>query len=65
MEISQELEPGQMVQISKGPFQGLEAIVTRLINARERLEILIEWMGRTLQAEAGVSDVLPLHPVRL
>ena len=54
-----------MVQISKGPFQGLEAIVTRLINARERLEILIEWMGRTLQAEAGVSDVLPLHPVRL
>jgi hypothetical protein len=38
----------------------LEAVITRLIPSKERVEILIEWMGRTLYAEANVDDVLPL-----
>ena len=60
VEINQGLEPGQSVQITQGPFQGLEALVTRLITARERVEILIEWMGRSLRAEARVADLVPL-----
>jgi transcriptional antiterminator RfaH len=60
VEISRVLEPGQEVEITQGPFQGLKALVTRLITARERVEILIEWMGRTLHAEAGVTDLEPL-----
>jgi transcription antitermination factor NusG len=57
MEINHPLEPGQNVQIAQGPFQGMEALVTRLITARERVEILIEWMGRSLHAEADISDL--------
>ena len=64
VEVNQALEPGQNVQITQGPFQGLEALVTRLITARERVEILVEWMGRTLPAEAGVADLLPLTDLR-
>jgi transcriptional antiterminator RfaH len=60
LEINRGLEPGQNVQISQGPFQGLEALVTRLITARDRVEILIEWMGRSLHAEASVADLVPL-----
>ena len=60
VEIDQGLEPGQNVQITQGPFQGLEALVTRLIAARDRVEILIEWMGRSLHAEASVADLVPL-----
>ncbi len=60
VEVNRALEPGQNVQITRGPFQGLEALVTRLITARERVEILIEWMGRTLHAEASVADLVPL-----
>jgi transcriptional antiterminator RfaH len=60
VEISRALEPGLEVEITQGPFQGLKALVTRLITARERVEILIEWMGRTLRAEAGVTDLEPL-----
>ena len=60
VEINQGLEPGQNVQIAQGPFQGLEALVTRLIAARDRVEILIEWMGRSLRAEARVTDLAPL-----
>jgi transcriptional antiterminator RfaH len=61
VEISLGLEPGQEVEITQGPFQGLTALVTRLISARERVEILIEWMGRTLRAEAHVTDLVPVN----
>src|ERR1700741_5123928 len=60
VQIDQALEPGQHVQITQGPFQVWEALVTRLITARERVEILIEWMGRSLHAETSVADLLPL-----
>jgi transcriptional antiterminator RfaH len=61
VEINQGFEPGQNVQIAQGPFQGLEALVTRLIAARDRVEILIEWMGRSLHAEASLADLAPLN----
>jgi transcriptional antiterminator RfaH len=64
VEVAQALEPGQSVRIVQGPFQGLEALVTRVISARERVEILMEWMGRTLQAEARGADLLPLTDPR-
>jgi transcriptional antiterminator RfaH len=60
VEISRALEPGDEVEITQGPFQGLKALVTRLISARQRVGILIEWMGRTLHAEAGVTNLEPL-----
>jgi transcriptional antiterminator RfaH len=60
VEVDQTLEPGQTVEVTQGPFQGLEVLVTRVITARQRVEILIEWMGRTLRAEARMADLLPL-----
>jgi transcriptional antiterminator RfaH len=60
IELSQPLAPGQKVQFSQGPFQGLEALVTRFIAANDRVEILIEWLGRNLRAEANSSDLLPI-----
>ena len=64
LEIDRGLKPGQNVQITRGPFQGLEALVTRLITAKERVEILVEWMGRSLRAEASVADLMPLTESR-
>jgi transcriptional antiterminator RfaH len=64
VEINQGLEPGQNVQITQGPFQGWEALVTRLITARDHFEILIEWMGCGLHAEASVADFVPLTELR-
>ena len=65
VEVNQGFELGQNVQIAQGPFQGLEALVTRLISARDRVELLIEWMGRSLHAEASVADLVPLTEPRL
>jgi transcriptional antiterminator RfaH len=64
LELNHGLEPGQNVQIAQGPFQGLEALVTRLISARDRVEILFEWMGRGLRAEASVWDLVPIAEPR-
>ena len=64
VEINPVLEPGRGVQVARGPFQGLEAVVTRLIPARERVEILIEWMGRSLYAEASAGDLLPIAEIK-
>ena len=60
LEINPGLEPGRVVQVARGPFEGLEAVITRLIPARERVEILIEWMSRSLYAEASANDIIPL-----
>jgi transcriptional antiterminator RfaH len=60
VEINQGLESGQYVEVAQGPFQGFEALVTRFIAARDRVEILIEWMGRSLHAELDVADLVPV-----
>src|SRR5258708_33224961 len=59
VEVNRALQPGQNVQIIRGPFQGLEALVTRLITARDGAELLIEWMGRSLHAEPTVTALVP------
>ena len=50
---------GQPVQIAEGPFQGLEAVVTRLLPARERIRVLLEFLGRSLETEISTAKVLP------
>jgi transcriptional antiterminator RfaH len=60
VEINQGLALGQNVEVVQGPFQGFEALVTRFIAARDRVEILIEWMGRSLHAELNVADLVSI-----
>jgi transcriptional antiterminator RfaH len=60
LEIDQTLQPGAHVHITQGPFQGLEASVTQLIAAKERVQILIKWMGRSLHTETSAAHLLLL-----
>lgn len=57
--VDSSIRIGQPVQITEGPFQGLEAVVTRLLPARERIRILLEFLGRTLETEISAAKVLP------
>lgn len=59
-----EIQVGQPVQITEGPFQGLEALVTRLVPARERIRVLLEFLGRTVETEIPRPQVLPLTQAR-
>ncbi len=50
---------GQPVHIVEGPFQGLEVVVTQLLPARERIRVLLHFLGRSLEMEVPAGKVLP------
>jgi transcriptional antiterminator RfaH len=49
---------GEEAEISTGPFQGEKGMITRIMPARDRVEILLEIMGRPLAAEFHLSSII-------
>jgi transcriptional antiterminator RfaH len=45
------LHPGDSVQINAGPMCGLEAVVTRVMPARQRVAVLLDFLGRQTAIE--------------
>ena len=56
--IDPEIKVGQEVQIAHGPFQGLEALVTQLLPASERVRVLLEFLGRSVQMEVSKTTLI-------
>jgi transcriptional antiterminator RfaH len=52
------IKVGQSVQIIQGPFQGLEVVVTHLLPAKERIRVLFEFLGRSMEIEISTARVL-------
>ena len=55
-----EPRPGEEVLISGGAFHGLEALVVRLIPARQRVAVLLEFLGRQTTVEVPLDAVVRL-----
>src|SRR5438477_768954 len=53
-----EIRVGQEVQIAHGPLQGLEVLVTQLLPASERVRVLLEFLGRSLQMEVSKETLI-------
>jgi transcriptional antiterminator RfaH len=51
------LKPGDAVQVLTGPFRGLEATVTRILPAKERVRVLMDFLGRQTEAEISLGEV--------
>ena len=64
-ELSYELSQGDQVRIVKGAFLGLEAVVTEVLPAKQRVKVLMDFLGRKMEAEVEHSTVLPqvTHPL--
>jgi transcriptional antiterminator RfaH len=62
--IDPEIKVGQDVEIAEGPFQGLRALVTRVIPAKQRVQVLLEFLGRSLETELPTPRVLPVEGAR-
>jgi transcriptional antiterminator RfaH len=64
-ELSYDLSQGDQVRIVNGTFTGLEAVVTQVLPAKERVKILMDFLGRKIEAEVERSNVLPqvAHPL--
>lgn len=54
-----EPQVGDAVQIAEGAFQGLEAVVTQVLPAKERVKVLLEFLGRSVEAEISAPRVIP------
>lgn len=60
--IDPSVKVGQAVRIAEGPFQGLDAVVTRILPANERIRVLLEFLGRSVETEISAPRVLPVGP---
>lgn len=53
------LREGDAVTITAGVFQGLATVVTQLLPARERVRVLVEFLGECREVELEKRDLLP------
>ncbi len=49
--ITNEMQPGETVRIAGGVFHGLRAVITRVMPSRERVAVLLEFLGRQTSVE--------------
>jgi transcriptional antiterminator RfaH len=64
-ELNYRLTEGDHVTIVGGAFAGLEAVVTQVLPAKERVKVLMDFLGRKTEAEVERSIVLRAieHPL--
>lgn len=56
--LSAELAPGDAVQIAEGTMRGLRAVVTRVMPGRERVAVLMEFLGRQTMIEVPANFLI-------
>jgi Transcription antiterminator len=56
--IEEQLEPGSQVVISGGSFDHFRAIVTRVMSAKDRVAVLLDFLGRQTEVELSREAVL-------
>jgi transcriptional antiterminator RfaH len=52
------LKPGQEVVITEGPFRDWKAIVTGELDARQRVALLLDFLGRQMELKVEAKDLL-------
>lgn len=62
--VSDELTCGETVQIAGGAFHGLRAVVMRVMPGRERVSILLEFLGRQTSVDVSREAVVREANVR-
>jgi transcriptional antiterminator RfaH len=58
-ELDYKLCEGAEIKIMGGAFAGLEAVVTKVLSAKQRVKVLMEFLGTKVEAEVADSNILP------
>ena len=56
------LQVGQEVEIAAGAFEGFRGVVARVLPARDRVAVLLEFLGRQTTVELPVEGVVRNQP---
>jgi transcriptional antiterminator RfaH len=57
-QLEHEASRGDQIKIVTGAFTGLEAVVTQVLPAKERVKVLMHFLGGKVEAEVQRSSVL-------
>ncbi len=57
-QVPAEFAPGDAVQIAGGMFHGLEAVITQVMPGRQRVLVLMDFLGRQSAVEVPVESVV-------
>ncbi len=53
--VVEQFRPGETVLIAEGAFRGLSAVVNRVMPAKDRVAVLLEFLGRQTMVELAAS----------
>jgi transcriptional antiterminator RfaH len=56
--VEDRLNPGAEVSVADGAFQGFQAIVLRVMSARQRVQILLDILGRQTVVEVNRQSII-------
>jgi len=62
--INEPLHPGECVKLSGGVFHGLQAVVTRVMPGRDRVGVLLDFLGRQTKVELAGTAVIRIEDER-
>lgn len=55
--IEPRIEEGDEVVVNEGAMSGLRTVVTKLLPGKERVRILLDWLGQEREAEVARSSI--------
>jgi len=58
MTVQDHLSPGSEVLVMEGAFAGMNAVVLRLLPARQRVQVLLDFLGRPTPVEVPRTSVV-------
>ena len=56
--VSNEVAVGEEVTISGGAFHGLQAVVTQVMPGKQRVLVLMDFLGRQSSVEVGIQSIV-------
>ena len=56
--LSPDPSPGDIVEVAAGVFQGFQALVARVIPRRQRVSVLLDFLGRQTAVELDTNQVV-------
>jgi transcriptional antiterminator RfaH len=55
--LASKLQEGDSVTILRGPFEGIEATIIRTMPSAKRVQVLMEFLGRTTSIDVALDSV--------
>src|SRR5215475_10474461 len=62
--LSQDFAPGEWVEIAHGPFCGLQAVISHALPAKQRVAVLLDFLGRQTMLELDCNNLMDRKDVR-